>query len=328
MMLKALITDMRHKSATEEKRIFDEAGIQLEIGMCETEEELIRQGRGCAGFLVSYAPVTRAVMEALPDLQVIVKYGIGVDNIDVGGATKLGKIVAIVPEPEIEEVATHALTLLLTGFRMTDFFARTVRKRIWDINPQNYTIHRLSESKLGILGFGRIGQRVAKIAAPFFDSVLVYDPYVKKTLINGYQNCEAVQDVEELFQQCQAISVHAPLTDTTRNIVNNDLLMLSLGLILVVTSRAHIIDIDALMLGLNTGRVSFFGSDVFWTEPPEFTDPNIQALIDHERVMITPHVAWYSTSGEAALRRQAAEDVRNVLLGGRPRYPINPTVLG
>ena len=326
MALKVLITDMRHKSAVEEKRVLEEAGIQLEIGMCETEEELIEKGRDCAGFLVSYAPVTRTVLEALPELKVIVKYGIGVDNIDVAAATELGKIVAIVPEPEIEEVATHALALLLSGFRMTDFFARMTRRFVWSVHPEEYTVYRLSESKLGLLGFGRIGRKLAELAAPLFNSILVYDPYVDDTIIGQYPKCLPVHNVEALFSQCQGISIHVPLTDTTRGMVNDEVLNLASGLILVVTSRAGVVEMEAVLRGLDTGRILFFGADVFWTEPPDFNDPTVQAIISHERVMITPHVAWYSTTGESELRRQAAEEIKTVLLGGKPRYPVNPEV--
>ncbi len=194
---KVLITDMHHKSDIEEQSVYRDTDIQLNTAMCLTEDDLIKNGVGYQGFLVSYAPVTRKVMEALPDLEVMVKYGIGVDNIDVKAATDLGKIVANVPDAASEEVALQALTLLLNGLRSTNFLARSVRKNQWIKDPEPLIPYRVSEISLGLIGYGRIPHFLARFAKPLFSSIYVYDPYCRSEEIES-SGLTAVNDLKEL----------------------------------------------------------------------------------------------------------------------------------
>jgi len=316
---------MHHQSAQQELKVLEEAGFSLDTGMCTTEEDLIEKGKGVHGFLVSYAPVTRKVMEALPDLKVMVKYGIGVDNIDVSAATDLGKVVANVPDASSEEVAVHALSLLLAGFRNTLFFQGVVKSGRWEVDPEPYIPFRLSQVSLGIIGFGRIPRVLARIAKPLFQSVHVYDPFVASDSVTG-AGCVAETSLEALFAHSTAVSVHVPLTELTRGAVDSALIRRSPGLILVNTSRGGVVDMQSVVDTLKTGELKFFGSDVFWTEPPNFDDSNVRFLLEQENVVITPHVAWCSQSSAAAVRRSAAEEAKRVLLGQKPRNTVNPEV--
>jgi D-3-phosphoglycerate dehydrogenase len=322
---KVLITDMHHKSDIEEQSVYRDTGIQLNTAMCLTEDDLIKNGAGYQGFLVSYAPVTRKVMEALPGLEVMVKYGIGVDNIDVRAATDLGKVVANVPDAASEEVALQALTLLLNGLRSTDFLARSVRKNQWVKDPEPLIPYRVSEISLGLIGYGRIPHFLARFAKPLFSSIYVYDPYCRSEEIES-SGLTAVKDLKELFRRCSAISVHAPLNDSTKGFINSDLIKLSKRLVLVNTSRGGVVDMPSIVEALRSDKLEFFGSDVFWTEPADFSDPDVKYLINHDRVLITPHVGWCSQPAAAQMRRTAAKEALNVLSGLRAVNTVNPEV--
>lgn len=324
--MKALITDMRHASAKEEERVLTKAGIELDTTFCGGEEDLIRNGKGAVGFLVSYANITRRVMEALPELKVIVKYGIGVDTIDLKAATDLGKFVVNVPDYCTEEVAVHALSLILNGLRMVPKYSAQVREGVWTSDPEGVIIYRPSEVRFGLAGYGRIAQRLAFLARPLFKEILFYDPYVDSAKLDDFP-LRKVCSLEELFGQCSAVSIHTPLTQLTKGTVGKLVISRGKGVVLVNTGRGGVVEEDAVREGLAKGWLSFFGADVYWQEPPLFQEERTRELLSDPRVCITPHVAWCSAESAREVRIRASEEVVRAARGELPINIVNKEVL-
>lgn len=320
--MKVLVTDRRHASLEEEKKVLEPLGVEVVDGLCQTEEDLINKGKGAVGFLVSYARVTERVMEALPELSIIVKYGVGVDNVDLEAARRLGKYVANVPDYGIEEVALQALSLILVGLRKTCYFGGEVRRKNWIENPDTEIIYRLSRQNLGLVGFGRIARKLGFFMENLVDKIYFYDPYLKELpdLSDKYQSLESLSGI---FSKAKLVSIHAPLTSATRGMINQESLSRAEEVILVNTSRADIIDRSALEDALNAQKVIFYGADVFWGEPPDFQDPEIDRFLKRKDVLVTPHVGWYSRESEKDLRRKAAEEVARVIKGSKPLNLVN-----
>lgn len=324
--MKVLITDMRHASAAEEKKVLDAAGIELDTTFSRNEDELIENGAGAVGFLVSYAKITRRVMQALPELKVIVKYGIGVDTIDLEAATELGKYVANIPDYCTEEVALHALALALSGLRMVPKFSMMVRTGIWEAAPEGVIVYRPSRERLGLVGFGRIARKLHELARPIFMETVFFDPFVDASDVTE-QGVRKVDTLSELFAQASVVSVHTPLTPKTANLVDSAALSHGKAVVLVNTGRGGVVSEAAVRTGLEQGWLSFFGADVYWQEPPDFNDPETRSLLEDPRVSITPHVAWCSTVSAQEVRRKAAEEVVRVTEGGRPLNIVNRDIL-
>jgi len=320
--MKVLLTDMRHSSAGEERKVFEPFGIEIDTTFCRTEEDLIRNGRGAAGFLVSYAQVTRRVMESLPDLKVIVKYGVGVDNIDIPAAHELGRHVANVPDYCVEEVALQAMTLSLSGLRMSHAFGAQVRTGNWVEDLTAAFLHRISGSTLGLIGYGRIARRLELYMRPMVARVLAYDPFQARPDADRALNAELVDSIDGLFEECGVISIHAPLTSQTRGMVGARALAHSRGAILINTSRAAIVNKEDLASALDAGRISFYGADTFWQEPADYADPWTSGFLSRKNVLVTPHMGWYSVESEAELRRKAAQEVLRVIQGERPLHEL------
>jgi D-3-phosphoglycerate dehydrogenase len=315
--MKVLVTDMRHGSIEEEKRVLEPAGVSVDTAFCRSEDDLIRRGRGAFGFLVSYAQVSRRVMEQLPDLKVIVKYGVGVDNVDVEAARQLGKIVSYVPDYCIDEVAAHTLALILAGLRMLFPLAEAVKTGRWIEDPSIEKLNRPTSLNAGIVGLGRIGSRVAEYLRPLVAGILFYDPCLSATA-SPPGDWEAVDSLSELIERCRILSLHAPLNDATHNLIDTKTLARANRLILINTSRADLVNRAALERAMVEGRVSFFGSDVFWQEPPDYSDPGTAEFLGRRDVLLTPHMAWYSEQSEREVRRKAAEEILRVLRGEQP----------
>jgi D-3-phosphoglycerate dehydrogenase len=337
--MKVLITDKRHGSIEEERAILEPAGVTLESAFCRNEEELIRRGRGASAFLVSFAPITRRVLESLPDLKLIVRYGVGVDNVDVGAARELGKLVARVPDYCVDEVAAHTLALILAGLRGFQPLGQAIKNGNWIKHPSAEKLRRPNLLTAGIVGLGRVGRRVAECLQPLVARIIFYDPYVSTATAAatepaggdpaervgsraGHTDWVAVDTLPELARRSQILTIHAPMNEHTQDLIDTPVLAEARELILVNTARAGLVSREALEAALNEGRVRFFGSDVFWQEPPDYSDPATVALLKRRDVLVTPHMAWYSTESEREVRRKAAEEVLRFIRGESLRHPV------
>jgi len=270
--------------------------------------------------VVGSAAMTHRVIEHLPSCLAIVKSGVGVDNIDVPAATEHGICVANVPDYGVDEVATHAMALLLDCLRRVTNTVGAVRRGEWVSTP-SYPIRRSAGCVLGIVGFGRIGISVARKAQGFDWRVLAHDPYVGPETIRRL-GAEPV-GFDRLLAEADFVTLHLPLTEATYHLIGAATLsQMKPSAHLINTARGGLVDTLALHHALETGQIAGAALDVLEEEPPSPDHP----LLNCDRALITSHVAWYSQEALADLRVKAAQEVGRVLRGELPRYLINANV--
>jgi D-3-phosphoglycerate dehydrogenase len=295
--------------------VLADADVDLRGEYARTPEEVIEVAEGADALLVQYADVTREVFEALPDLQAVGRYGIGVDSIDVDAAADHGIPVVNVPDYCIEEVPTHTLALLLACVRKIPSYDRAIKGGEWDWTAGK-PIRRLTGATLGLVGFGKLPRRLVELVEGFDLDVLVYDPYVDADDVEAV-GAEKV-DLDTLLERSRYVSVHAPLTDETRNLIDADALdRMREDAIVVNTARGPLIDVEALFEAVEAGEIAGAGLDVLPEEPPS------EPPLDHDAIVYTPHVAFYSEESEETMRRTVTEDVLGILQGEAPMNPVN-----
>lgn len=290
-------------------------------GLRTASEADLVQAADADVLLVQDIRVSERTIAQLARCQAIVRCGVGVDNIDLRAAGQRGIAVCNVPDYGTEEVADHALMLLLALARRLVPSFDVIRNGGWDLQPV-FGTPRLRGKTLGLIGCGRIGTAMVRRALPLGFRVLFYDPYKPdghdKAL--GIERCATL---EQLLGQSQFLSLHCPLTPETRHIVNaRTLAQLPAGAYVISTARGPCIDQRALLAALDSGHVAFAGLDVVDPEPL-----NDDALRRHPRVLLTPHSAFYSVEGDLELRRKAAEEACRVLRGEALRNVVNRDLL-
>ena len=250
------------------------------------------------------------------ECQIIARYGIGVDNIAIDTAVERGIYVTNVSDYCLEEVAVHALSLLLAVARGVTTYDRSVADSEWDRGVAT-PLHRLSTRTVGIVGFGDIGRALARRLDAFDVTVLASDPFLKPEDV-ATEPAELVP-FETLLADSDYVSVHSPLTDDTRGMFGAQTFdAMRDDAVLINVARGPIVDESALFEALESGSLRAAGLDVFNPEPPATDSP----LRDHPRVVTTPHVAWYSEEANNERRHAAAECVRDALTGTTPENVV------
>jgi len=314
-----LLTDYAWPDVELERAIVQEAGFELVAGPssplpAQAIEELCREHRPSA-ILTCWAEVSGAAIDASPELRVVARLGVGLDNIAVAHATSRGVLVTNVPDYCIEEVSDHALAMVLAWTRGVAVFDREVKRGRWD--PASARLRRLAALTCGVIGYGRTGQRtVAKLQA-FGPRLLVSDPAPREVAGVSFT------DLDTLLAQSDVVIVHAPLTEQTRHLIDSQrVARMKPGALLVNVSRGGIVDTNAVAAGLASGLLGGACLDVLESEPevPE-------ALRAQPGALITPHVAFSSDVSLLELRRRACEEVVRVLRGQAPHFPCNRPVL-
>ena len=310
------ITDCDHPSVEIEQNVIRNASAQMVLHECKTEEEVILHCADADGLLNQYAPLTRNVLGKLPRCKVIVRYGVGVNNVDVQAATDYGIQICNVPDYGVDEVSDHALALMYTLTRKTLLLGNAIRKGEWDFSISR-PILRLRGQTVGVVGLGRIGSAFAKKAHGAGFHVIGYDH--RNIREDSLSFVERVT-FEDLLERSDIISIHCPLTDETKNLFSTkELQAMKSSAYLINTARGSIIDEAALDQALAEGWIAGAALDVMELEPPKPDNP----LLKHENSIITPHVAWYSEQAFDELKRKAAEEAVRVLSGEKPHYPVN-----
>jgi len=314
-MTRVLFTEQDYPDVKLERDVLETAGLELVLGNCKTEDALIEAGRDIDAFLIQYAPITGRVIEALPHLGLISRIGAGFDTVDTDACARHGVWVANSPDYGVGEVATHALSLALALVRNVIGFHRDVNAGTWYYLSSG-SLRRASEMTLGIVGLGRIGKRMAHISRDTFGRVAACDPY----LIDGdFPAYVKRADLAALFEQSDVVSLHTPLNDETRGMINERVLgRMRRGSFLVNTSRGAVVAIDHLLDALDSGILAGAGLDVLPVEPPA----SGSRLLGHPKVILTPHVAYFSAQSEIELRRKAAQNIVTWAKTGRPDYVV------
>jgi D-3-phosphoglycerate dehydrogenase / 2-oxoglutarate reductase len=318
---KVVLSDYVWESPDVERKLL-EGVAELVVLQTKKPEDFLPQAADCDALLNTYAgPITADVMARMPKCKIIARYGIGVDTIDVAAATEAGIIVTNNPSYCIEEVAEHTMGLLLAAARKIAFYDRLVRGRRWEV-PPGKPMFRIAGSTLGLVGFGNIGRQVAVRAAAFGMRVLFADPYVKGDQVGGLAR---KVELEELFRESDYVSVHPPLTPGTRKMISDEVFSkMKRTAVLINCARGPIVDTDALVRALDTGRIAGCALDT--TDPEPLPDPH--PLRGRENVIINPHVAWYSEQAMVGLQSGAPNEVRRVLTGEWAINVVNPAVKG
>lgn len=254
--------------------------------------------------------------------RVISVYAVGADGVDLEAASRLGIAVVNVPDYCTVEVAEHTVALLLAGWRRLRAAERVARSGSWGLDGLR-PVHRLAGHTVGLLGFGRIAQEVARRLAGFGVHLVAHDPYADARVAASF----AVElcGLDELLRRSDVLSIHAPLTDETRALLDRDrLALLPEGAVVVNAGRGGIVDHGALLEALARGRLTGAALDVAGVEPADPEDP----LLARENVVCTPHMAYYSEESLLELRESVARNAAAVLAGRRPDSIVNAAALG
>jgi D-3-phosphoglycerate dehydrogenase len=292
------------------------------IGAYSKSSDIARivSGNQADGLIVRTGKISREVIQASPRLKVIAKHGIGVDNVDVHAATELKIPVLISASANYRSVAEHALALMLSLAKDIPLLDARMRAGHWD--KTSYCGVELFRKGLGLVGFGRIGRRLAELVAPFEMHVIVFDPFMVGEIPPGITR---VQEIGALLKAVDIVSLHLPLTAQTRHLIGSrELAMMRKTAWLINTARGEIVDETALIDALKEGTIAAAGLDTFAQEPPE----NLDRLCSSGRLVITPHVGAATTESIVRMAVEAARNVLTVLQGNKPERGvlINPEI--
>ncbi len=319
---KVIVTDYVFESFDAEREVLAEVDAELEVHQCESADEVVPLLAGTHAIINTYLPgMDDRIFSNAPDLKVIVRYGIGVDTIDVGAATKRGVLVANVPDYCVEEVSDHALAHFLALARKIPLSDRKVKGGEWSLAYVK-PLRGIGDMTVGIIGFGRIGRAIAARVRAFGPEVVFADPAVE----GDAEGCRRVE-LDELFATCDAIFVQCPATDATHHLLDCEAFgKMQKKPFIINTARGTIVDTDAVVWALENDKIAGAGLDVLEDEDAVVAQDHPLRQCDH--VILTPHSAWYSSAAIAKLQRKAAEEVARVLRGERPKSLVNPEVLG
>ena len=257
-------------------------------------------------------------MEKLrPELKQVVRYGVGVDNVDVKAATELGVTICNVPDYGTNEVADHALSLMLAIHRKIVLMSNYTKDVKWDYT-RSIPIHRHSTLTVGIVGIGRIGKAFAKRVHALGCNVIAYDPRFSNK-VNEEYSFVSPATMEELIETSDIISIHCPSDDTIGLFDDVAFDNMKNSAYIINTARGGIIDEDALDRALAQGKIAGAAIDVVKKEPMASDSP----LFHHENFICTPHMAWYSEEAALELKRKVAEEAVRFARGEKVFYPVN-----
>jgi D-3-phosphoglycerate dehydrogenase len=316
------ILGTRYGNLAIEQQMLGPLGVQLVESPGQSEAEIVRAAATAHVIVCGGAPkVTAAVIRQLPGLKAIIRAGIGVDTIDLAECSRRGVYVANIPDYCVEEVATHALALILNWERKLPTAQRAIAAGRWDMTALR-PLQSPRDRVLGLLGFGRIARALCRMSRVIGFQVWANDPYVDKSRIQ--KGGAKPVSLNRLVRGADFISLHLPLTAKTRHIMNEARLrQMKATAYLINTARGELIDEKALQHALETGRIAGAGLDVMEHEPPSYDHP-LRVL---ERAVVTPHCAWYTERSQKALREKACAEVIRVLRGGVPKNVVNKPAL-
>ena len=307
-----------------EMEALSSVGAELVGASSSSPEAFLKEAWDADAIMVSWGVLfDKNIISNLKKCVVIGVKGVGVDMVDVDSATEAGIVVTNIPDVFIEEVADHAMFLLLSAIRRGKIMDNMVCQEAWGKGrPYLYQFNRIWGQTLGLFAFGNIGTAVARRAKGFGLNVIAHDPYVSELKMTA----EGVEPVsfEELLKRSDYLSLHSALNDETRGIIGEaEFAAMKNSVVLVNTSRGGVIDEAALIRALQKGKIAAAGLDVFEKEPADPDNP----LLAMDNVILTPHVASASSRFEPMTRRRAGQEIALVLSGRWPMSSVNPSVL-
>ncbi len=302
-----------------ERGIIEAAGAELVLTRSANEDELIRNLGDADAILVLGAHITRRVVESLPRCKLIVRYGVGLDTLDIPAATEHGIVIAHFPDFCQPEVANHAIMLLLACAKKLTLLGRAVRDGRWRVGELG-PMRAVHGETLGLVAFGAIARAVVPRAQALGLTVIAHDPYVPAERF-AELDVERVESLKTLLERSDYVSLHTPLTPATHHLIGPEQLSwMKPTAYLINTSRGPVVDEDALVAALEDGRIAGAGLDVFEHEPLTASSP----LIRMDNVVLTPHSASYSDAAFDEMKRRAGRAVVDLMEGRWPEIVANP----
>lgn len=316
--LKLVVTDQAFGNTRHEQAAAQAANAQFAEYQCHTEAETLEAVRGAHAVLNNFAPMTRQVMQAMAPGAVIVRYGVGVDNVDLEAAKAVGVRVCNVPDYGVEEVADHASAMTLALVRKLDHYGAGIRNGQWKIAEMVDGLRSLRDTTVGLVGLGRIARAYAARMASFGCRLVGFDPYV--THAQAHAAGIAPLPLDEVYACANVLSLHVPLTPQTRHMIDAGVIArMPAGAILINCSRGGLVEETALSDALASGRLAGAGLDVFEQEPLPAASP----LRAAPHVFLSPHAAFFSDASVDRLQRLAAEEALRGLRGEALRCLLN-----
>ena len=315
--MKVVISDYVWPNVDIEKKFFESKNINLVVS--KNKDDLKNQIIDADGLLFCFESIDENILRSSKKLKIAQRYGIGVDNIDIKVATELGIVVANIPDYCIDEVSDHAISMILSLNRLLQRDSDLVKQGKWNEVKKDKRVYRLSNSTLGLLGFGRIGKRISEKAMSFGMNVIAYDPFLKQNNVDGVK----LLDLNQVLSESDFISLHLPLNDQTNHIIDDkQFKLMKQDSILINVSRGGLINEDSLIKYLSSGKLRGVGLDVI-----ETTIEKSNKLFSFDNVIITPHTAFFSQESSEELQLRSSQQLYEVLNGFKPKFFINPEVL-
>ena len=309
------VTDQRHTSYDIEKRILEEAGIELRLCSCETPADIAEQCKDADAVMLDLVPMTKEAISALQRCKVINRYGVGYDNVDVRAARAAGIRVTYVPDYCMEDVSDHAMALMLACLRHIAMKDRRIRAGEWNIQGQSF---RLADKTLGLIGAGRIARALARKVSGFgLREIVAYDPYVSAEELQACGIRKA--ELDEVLGISDFVSLHLHANSETAGFINKTTLgKMKETAILINVSRGALVNDEDLLKALKEHRILAAGLDTHNHEPLGADSP--YCALDN--VILTDHAAYATKEGVEELKTKSAINIVNVLTGKEPLYEV------
>lgn len=314
--MEVILTDGRFYSKKIDA-LFSQIDRKLIVISVRTEEELLSRACEAEAVITTSTPFSKHVINGLKKCKVIVRCGVGVDNIDLLAATKRSIFIANTPGFYVEEVSSHAIAMLFGLNRKTHVSDKLVRKGAYDFEKIR-PISNLSGKWLGLIGYGRIGRAIFEKLKVFGVRCAAYDPYFKECLTPSSE--VTFLDLRSLLKTSDFVSINCPLTPETAGLIGSkEMSLMKPTAYLINTARGGIIDESALLRALREGWIAGAGLDAFAEEPLQKNNP----LLKIKNVIATPHIGWYSEESIEKMSEEACNEVCRVLSGERPKNLVN-----
>lgn len=319
-MFKVTLVDHEWEDTQLEERMFEEAGLELQILQSREKERIIEAAKTSDALLILYADIDEDILkeaQAAGRLQIVSRYGIGINMVDVAAAKACGIDVANVNDYCIDEVSDHSLAFILAAARRLIPYYNDTRAGHWDFKVADLPI-RSSKATVGLLGFGKIPRRLAEKLNAIGYNVMAYDPFVSEEDMHAVHVRKAT--VEEIIAKSDFISVHVPLIEATHHLLNREAFQaMKSNAYIINTARGPIIDEEAMIEALQNGEIAGAYLDVTETEPLPANSP----LRTLPNVVLSPHAAWYSEDAFFEIRYKAIQNIIEKSEGKTPTYLIH-----
>ncbi len=322
---KVYVTDYDYDNLDIEKSILEPIGAEV-IGLqCKSGENLGELAKDADVLMARYAKVTREIIEKLEKCRAICRYGIGVDSVDIKAVYDNNMILTNIPDFCVEEVAEHSISMALNLIRRIPMYNKATKNGSWRLQDAGVPVQRFRNVTWGIIGFGHIGQNIARKISAMGFNIISYDPYVNESYMNSFGIKKV--SLEELLKESDLVNVMCPYTEDTHHIINEEgLKLMKEEAALVNCSRGKLVDNKALYKALTEGWIASAALDDTEEEPAHIENwtPDMNPLFSLDNCIITPHSAYYS---EAALHdnvKLTAENAKAVLLGEKPINIVKP----